>query len=116
MNLRGSVLEPVAMARFHLMKALEYTSRDDIAERTGIGASTLQNIQYGACEFVRVGQTKLLRTLAKELAAEGRNVNPWKEFVEDSETRAEIAKLRAPNPKLKQIRKAMAEKAQKASK
>lgn len=106
----GSVMEPMSMARWHLLKALERTTREDMAERTGLSKSTLSNIQYGLCEFVPVGTTKKFREIAKELIKQDQR-NPWKEFLEDDEVRSEVAKLRAMNPKVTRIRHELAEKA-----
>ena len=103
-GIAGTVMEPMTMARWHLLRALEYTSRDHVAEVTKIGASTLANIQYGLCDVVQNGSTRKIKDLADRLAKSNENVNPWTEFMEDEDTRIEIAQMRAKNPALKKIR------------
>lgn len=114
----GTVIEAMTMARWHLLRALEYTSKDHVAEVTKIGASTLANIQYGLCEFVQNGSTRRIKDFADKLAAANENVNPWRQALESDDIRLEIESMRATSPKVRKIRKEMARKAseQKAGK
>lgn len=104
-------IEAMEMARWHLLRALEYTSKDHVAEVTKIGASTLANIQYGLCEFVQNGSTRRIKDFADKLAAANENVNPWRQALESDDVRLEIESMRATSPKVRKIRKEMARKA-----
>lgn len=106
------MLEPMQMARWHLCRALEYATRDELADETGLSKTALSNIQYGMCEMVPLGTTKNLRRIEKRLRAENRT-NPWADFLADDDTRMEVARLRATDPEVVRIRRALVEKASK---
>lgn len=110
MMMNGTIMEPRAMAQFHLARALKFTSREDIAQRVALSPATVSAIQYGGTDYVKAGLTKHLKRIADKLEEAGENVNPWKEFLDSPEGREEVQKGRAPHKRLPEIRSRMAKK------